>query len=72
MDGEMTMEQYLVQEIEDGYINDKYAPIKCYCGCSDFTDVKQQYEEHMLVEYQVKCNSCGKAVGHWAYGQWTI
>ena len=28
MDGEMTMEQYLVQEIEDGYINDKYAPIK--------------------------------------------
>lgn len=50
MDGEMTMEQYLKQEIENGYIDDKYAPIKCYCGCSDFTDVKQQYEEHMLVE----------------------
>lgn len=72
MEAIQTMEGYLRGEIESGYMSASYAPLMCRCGCKDFSNVHEFYENFARIEYQVKCNSCGVIVGHWAYGQWAI
>ena len=66
------MEKYIKQMVDDGYISEDGAPIKCSCACQDFKQVKEYYDEHLLVECQFQCNQCSKIVGHWAYGCWQI
>lgn len=65
-------EDYMDQLIKDGYISEDGTPLKCSCGCTDFEQTGEYYEEHSLVEYSLNCKSCGKRVGYWAYGNWDI
>lgn len=61
-------EQYIKQQIEDGYIKENGFPLKClFCNSSDL-NFKNKYQE----EVEVTCNKCGKEIGYWAYGNWLI
>lgn len=64
-------EQYIEQQIADGYIKADGAPLKCQCGSTNL-DWKHIYEGMGVVEIEVKCNDCGKDVGLWSYGSWTL
>jgi hypothetical protein len=47
-------------------------PLKCHCGCTEFTNVNEYFCQYGREEYEQKCNNCGKIVGHWAYGYWQV
>lgn len=64
--------EYFDQLISEGYINRDGSPRKCFCGCTEFKQVKEYREEHYLVEFQVQCLECGKINGLWAYGSWEM
>ena len=66
------MDKYVKQLVDDGFIAEDGTPIKCSCGCTDFERVKEYYDTHSLVEYQLQCARCNKIVGHWAYGYWQV
>lgn len=69
---EQTIEEYINQQIADGYITNKGVPIKCqYC---DSTALREDsyHEEHVVVEKLVTCIDCSAEVGLWSYGTWTI
>jgi hypothetical protein len=67
---EETMEQYITQMIEDGYITEKGEPLKCvHCGSKDL-ESHHFYENHYVAEIDVICKICDKNTGHWSYGSW--
>ena len=67
-----SIEEYMKDHIESGYISESGAPLKCFsCGCTEFKRVKEYYCEHGIEEYSLQC-SCSKIVGHWAFGYWQI
>jgi len=66
-------EAYLKYLEDEELINHDGSPRKCFnCGCTEFYETNKYYEEHYLVEFQVKCLECGVKVGHWGYGNWGI
>lgn len=69
---DQSMEEYLLQMINERYIKEDGTPLKCFCGSTDLEQVGEYYDEHTLVEYEVKCKTCGRSVGYWAYGNWKI
>lgn len=69
---DQTIEEYINQQIADGYIRDNGEPIKCqYCD-SKALRVDNSHEEYVVVEKDVTCLNCGKLVGTWSYGSWAI
>jgi len=67
----VTMEQLVLWEFENGYIDRKGAPIKCMeCGSTDCDDVVTSREEYVTVEMDRVCKGCGNIMGSWAYGNW--
>jgi hypothetical protein len=64
--------EYLKGEIEAGYVAEDGTPLKCHCGCTEFTNVNEYFCQYGREEYEQKCNNCGKIVGHWAYGYWQV
>lgn len=66
------MQKYIDKKVKQGYILEDGTPLKCSCGCTDLEQTGEYYEEHWIVEYAVKCKSCGKQVGYWAYGSWEL
>lgn len=68
----MNFEDYVKQLESEGYIDENGKPLKCECDCTDFTDVNEYLCQFGREEYEVKCNDCGKIVGHWAFGYWVI
>jgi len=71
---EKTFEEYLKEQIEEGYIKEDGMPLKCGCGCTEFKQVKQYYGEGWIEEYSLECTNedCLKIVGHWAFGYWSV
>lgn len=61
---------YTKLEITYGLTDTDGSPIRCFCGCTDFEQSNEYYDEHSLVEYTLHCKCCGAKVGVWAYGQW--
>ena len=70
----LSFEDYMKEQIEEGYIAENGTPLKCWCGCTDFKQVKQYYCEHGIEEYSLQCTNieCLKIVGHWAFGNWQV
>ena len=70
----LSFEDYMKEQIEEGYISANGTPLKCWCGCTDFKQVKQYYCEHGIEEYSLQCTNieCLKIVGHWAFGNWQV
>lgn len=65
--------QYMQKRIADGFISKNGQPIKCdHCGGTEFKRVNEDCISYNLCEYDELCASCGKHVGHWAYGNWMI
>lgn len=71
---EGTFEDYIKEQIKEGYIAEDGHPKKCECGCTEFNQVNQTYGEGWIEEYSLECKNedCLKTVGHWAYGNWTV
>lgn len=69
-----SLEDYFKREVEDGYLSENGAPIKCKCGCSSFKQVDMFFGEGYLEEYALECmnQDCRKIVGRWSYGNWII
>ena len=69
-----TYKEYIEQLIKDGYLSPRnIAPLKCvHCDSKNLKDVKQTYEETVLVEYDCRCKDCGKWLGRWSYGTWEV
>jgi hypothetical protein len=65
-------EEYVEELIRDGYILSDGTPLKCFCGCEDLYETGEYYDEHSLVEYEVKCKQCDARVGYYAYGYWEM
>ena len=67
-------EQYIEWLIQKGYMDSKTGhPLKCeYCGCNHHYYENTDYIEHILCEYDCICTSCGRVIGHWAYGYWQL
>ena len=66
------MERYLKEQIDNGLIAKDGKPLKCNCGCIEFTNVDIHYCPWGTEEYAVKCNDCNKIIGRWAYGSWQV
>lgn len=62
-----SFEEYYQKQIDDGYIQEDGYPLKCQFCDSTNLDWKCNLEEK-----EVKCHDCGKLVGYWAYGNWTV
>lgn len=73
MNKDMSMHEYMQQQVNDGYINEKGAPLKCqFCESTRLSDHNRSVSDYGVLEYEVFCDSCDKKVGHWAYGNWTV
>jgi len=70
---EQTYEEYIKQLIKDGFVDENLNPLRCICGTidEDWEIVNKYYCPYGIEEYSLKCNKCGRIVGHWAYGHWT-
>lgn len=67
---EQTMEEYIQEQIDKGYITEEGKPLKC--GHCESTELKTEYfyEDHTIMEYEVTCGVCKGKVGLWSYGHW--
>jgi hypothetical protein len=64
-------EEYMKQQIKDGYIAENGKPLKCqFCDSKDFKLDNIFREEGYVVKYSIVCQYCGKTIGTWAYGGW--
>jgi hypothetical protein len=64
---------YIWRDIKKGYIDKNGAPLKCFkCNSKEMYEYSEYYEDHLLVEYGVKCKHCGEKLGYWAYGSWEM
>lgn len=68
----LSFEEYIKEQIREGYISENGTPLKCRCVCTDFKQVKQYYCVHGIEEYSLQCTDCLKIVGHWAFGNWQV
>ena len=66
------LQKYIDDLVEKGFILPDGTPLKCNCGGTEFEDVDEYFEGFCRCEYSEKCKSCGKIVGHWAYGHWEL
>ena len=66
------LEDYIDRLVKDGYIMEDGTPLKCVCGCTDFEQSGEYYDEHSIIEYALNCKACGAQVGYWSYGNWDI
>ena len=69
---EKEVEDYIKQMVDNGFIKEDGTPLKCQCGCTDFEQSGEYWEEHTIIEYALNCKTCGERVGYWAYGYWDI
>lgn len=67
---EQIMEEWLSQEISEGFMDSNLQPIKCRCGAKSWTDKVTDRDEHGILEYDRICTECGTTMGNWAYGHW--
>lgn len=68
---EMSIEDYLKDLYNNGYIEQDGEPIKCLkCGSKKLEDCNYINECFGTVEYQKRCKCCGEIAGVWAYGYW--
>ena len=76
MENEMSFEEYMCKQIEDGYIDSKGFPLKCFkCDGEELFQTNSQYLDSIggpLLEYDMKCKNCDTIVGSWAYGHWQV
>ena len=71
--GFKTFHEYMENQVNTGYIDNNGRPLKCqYCEGTEFKYVNEHYCQYGLEEYEFECKSCGKIVGHWAYGYWMV
>lgn len=70
----LSFEEYMKQQVEEGYISENGTPLKCLCGCINFKQMNVYLSEHGIEEYSLQCTNseCLKIVGHWAYGNWQV
>lgn len=70
---DMRFRYYIWRDIKKGYIAEDGQPLKCFkCGSKEMEDYGEYYEDHLCVEYGVKCKHCGQKLGYWAYGSWEM
>ena len=65
-------EDLSVKYNEDYYLSQEDLPLICNCGCKETEDYDEYYEEYGRCEYKTKCKSCGKFLGIYAYGYWSL
>lgn len=70
----LSFEEYIKMQVEEGYISEDGTPLKCTCGCKTFKKVNIYNEEGWEVEYSLECKneSCYRIVGTWSYGHWQL
>jgi hypothetical protein len=71
---EQTMEDYIKEQIEKGYINEKGEPLKCF-NCNSIKPFEQKVKSidgGCVSEFEAICPDCGKQEGYWAYGSWML
>lgn len=75
---DMTTEECIKYLIDQGYLREDLAPIKC-TKCDSTNLENGHYEiggwnipEGVVCEYDCICKDCGQINGHWAYGGWTL
>lgn len=70
---EQSMKRYINRQIRKGYITPELEPIKCdKCKSTQLESFNRYYDDYNLVEYQVRCKDCGRKLGLWSYGSWTL
>ncbi len=68
-----SFEDYVKDMIDSGYLNSDLSPKKCLkCDCEDMeqANVDRLDGWRDVLEYDMKCSSCGSITGHWSYGYW--
>lgn len=67
-------EEYMKEQIKEGFISENGTPLKCWCGCSNFKQVNTYSSEYGIEEYSLQCTNidCLRIVGYWGYGNWQI
>jgi len=69
----MSMEEYIRQQIKDGYINNNGSPLKCHkCECNKLEQKINDRMESIVCEYKMICTNCNSDVGYWSYGNWQL
>jgi hypothetical protein len=68
-----SLEDYIKQQIKDGYIGENLAPLKCvHCDSTNLENYGHIGDHMGCTEYYVRCKDCKKQVGTWAYGMWEL
>lgn len=73
MSNNESMEEYLNDMIQSGYLSSNYTPIKCIkCSSTSYYDKVVDRVESIVMEEKRICNECGYAFGYWVTGNWEI
>lgn len=68
-----SIEQYLKELEEQGYIANDGKPLKCiYCDSSEIEEINHIYEENILIEHEIECLNCFKITGLNIRDSWQI
>ena len=66
-------EDYIKEEIKDGYISSNGTPLKCKkCDSKEFKDINKDQCEYGVTEFERICSDCGQVNGYWSYGNWQL
>jgi len=69
-----TMEEYIKEQIENGFIDSKGNPLKCEkcLSAKPFKQVTKSIDGGCVSEFEALCQDCGHQMGYWSYGSWMI
>lgn len=67
-----SIEQWIEEEVKNGYIKEDGTPIKCHCGGEELEQKITDTIEGHVCEYDMGCIKCGKVCGTWSYGNWIL
>ena len=66
-------EEYLLDMIKEGFLSDKYEPIKCpNCKSNNYKDKIIDRNESTIMEMERICKECNFSFGYWVTGNWQI
>ena len=65
--------EYISDMIKEGYLSDKYEPIKCpNCKSNKYEDKIVDRNEITIMEMKRICKECKFSFGYWVTGYWQI
>lgn len=73
MEEHKSMEDYISEQMQNGYIDSNGTPLKCHkCECESMDQKITDRMESIICEYKMICTNCSAEVGYWSYGNWQL